>query len=380
MSFLESTVSMNLLAPLNQLGYGVTGLNLSTALTKAGHTVALFPIGNIDVPDQYGELIRPMMANSRFPDFNAPSIRLWHQHDRSHFVGRVAKIFFPIFELETFTDLELHHLSHCDYWFVCSQWAKDILVKNVGEHLKSDDIASRVYVIPLGVDREIFRENISHRKETIFFNAGKWERRKGHDVLVTAFNEAFEEDDDVELWMLCDNPFYPEEENFKWERLYRSSKLGDKIRVIPRQKTQLDVYNIMVQTDCGVFPSRAEGWNLELLEMMSCGKNVIATNYSAHTEFCNDENCHLVDVPEELEEAQDGRWFRGQGKWASIGEDQVSQIAEHMRTVHQLKQKDDLKINQAGIDTSKEYTWANAANHIVAALNEINEKQNDSHT
>ena len=136
----------------------------------------------------------------------------------------------------------------------------------------------------------------------------------------------------------------------------------------------------MVQTDCGVFPSRAEGWNLELLEMMSCGKNVIATNYSAHTEFCNDENCHLVDVPEELEEAQDGRWFRGQGKWASIGEDQVSQIAEHMRTVHQLKQKDDLKINQAGIDTSKEYTWANAANHIVAALNEINEKQNDSHT
>ena len=130
MSFLESTVSMNLLAPLNQLGYGVTGLNLSTALTKAGHTVALFPIGNIDVPDQYGELIRPMMANSRFPDFNAPSIRLWHQHDMSQFVGRGAKIGFPIFELETFTDLELHHLSHCDYWFVCSQWAKDILVKN----------------------------------------------------------------------------------------------------------------------------------------------------------------------------------------------------------------------------------------------------------
>jgi len=51
-----------------------------------------------------------------------------------------------------------------------------------------------------------------------------------------------------------------------------------------------------------------------------------------------------------------------------------------MRTVHQLKQKDDLKINQEGIDTSKEYTWANAANHILAALNEINEKENDSHT
>ena len=68
----------------------------------------------------------------------------------------------------------------------------------------------------------------------------------------------------------------------------------------------------MSQTDCGVFPARAEGWNLELLEMMSCGKNVIATNYSSHTEFCNSENCMLVETTE-LEDAHDGKWFRGQG-------------------------------------------------------------------
>ena len=120
----------------------------------------------------------------------------------------------------------------------------------------------------------------------------------------------FNEDDKVELWMLCDNPFYTEDENFKWERLYRTSKLGDKIKIIPRQQMQEDVYNIMMQADCGVFPARAEGWNLDLLEMMSCGKQTIATNYSAHTEFCNEDNCMLVETTE-MVDAEDGKWFRG---------------------------------------------------------------------
>ncbi len=120
----------------------------------------------------------------------------------------------------------------------------------------------------------------------------------------------------------------------------------------------------MNQTDCGIFPARAEGWNLELLEMMSCGKSVIATGYSGHTEFCDDDNCMIVETGE-LEDAQDGKWFRGQGKWASIGDKQIDQMAEYMREVHKLKQKDDLKINQNGIETAKKFSWTNTANKIV---------------
>ena len=182
-----------------------------------------------------------------------------------------------------------------------------------------------------------------------------------------AFNEAFNQDDDVELWMMCDNPFYSEEENFKWERLYRSSALGDKVRVVPRQPSQQDVYNVMSQADCGVFPARAEGWNLELLEMMSCGKQVIATNYASHTEFCNEDNCMLVNT-DDLEDAHDGKWFRGQGKWASIKEEQITQIAEHMRAVHEKKKKDELNINQAGVDTAKQFSWLNSAKKIIEAI------------
>ena len=378
MGFLETTLNVNLSTPINQLGYGIAGLNIAKALTEAGHTVALFTISNVEAPEEYHEMLRPLISNSRWPDFTAPSIRLWHQHDMSQFVGSGPKVAFPIFELDTLADIERHHLGHCDYWFVCSQWAKDVLVENLEDSLKSGDIADRTFVIPLGVDRSIFRENISQREETIFLNVGKWEVRKGHDILVEAFNLAFEEEDDVELWMLCDNPFYRDEENFEWERLYRSSKLGDKVKVIPRQDTQTDVYNIMAQSDCGVFPSRGEGWNLDLLEMMSCGKSAIATNYSAHTEFCNKENCYLVDLPEK-EEANDGKWFRGQGGWGKIDTKQVEEIAEHMKNVHELKKNDNLNLNQAGIDTAKKFSWENSAKCILEAVKTMQEKD-DTHT
>ena len=336
MGFLDSTQNINLSCPVNQLGYGVTGLNIAKSLHELKHSIALYVIGDIEVPEDYHEDIKQMIANSRMPDWNAPSIRIWHQHDMAQFVGNGDKYGFPIFELDNFMDLEIHHLSYLDYWFVTSEWAKSVMVEQLKPIRGEDEVKEKTSVIPLGVDRSIFRESVSHRKETIFYNCGKWEIRKGHDVLIKAFNEAFNEDDEVELWMMCDNPFYSEEENFKWERLYRTSKLGEKVRIIPRQKSQQEVYNIMSQTDCGVFPSRGEGWNLELLEMMSSGKSVIATNYSSHTEFCNSDNCMLVEVPEK-EEAMDGKWFRGQGKWAKIDEKQVTELAEEMRKVHEKK-------------------------------------------
>lgn len=374
MTFLESTQNINLSCPINQLGYGVTGLNIAKALHELKHSVALYVIGNLDAPESYHEALKQMISNSKMPDWNAPSLRIWHQHDMAQFVGNGDKYGFPIFELDTFMDLEKHHLSYLDYWLVTSEWSKSIIVDQLKSVRGEDEVNEKTSVIPLGVDRSIFRESVSHRKETIFYNCGKWEIRKGHDILIKAFDEAFNEDDSVELWMMCDNPFYSEEENFKWERLYRTSKLGEKVRIIPRQKTQEEVYNIMSQTDCGVFPSRAEGWNLELLEMMSCGKSVIATNYSSHTEFCNSDNCMLIETPER-EKAMDGKWFRGQGDWAKIEEAQITELAQRMREVHEKKKEDSLNINQAGVDTAKKFSWESSAKKILETI-----EKNDSRT
>ena len=358
---MENRKSLNLLAPINQLGYGVAGLNITIELSKV-MDVSLWPIGPPDCEQRYIPILKECVNNAQMPDFQAPSLRVWHQHDMCQFVGSGEKIGFPIFELDTFTDQEKHHLSNLDRLFVCSEWAKQVVHEQIPTIKKS-----RVNVIPLGVDRDIFQESDISREETIFFNCGKWEVRKGHDFLIEAFLEAFTPEDNVELWMMCHNPFNNDEENLSWEQKYKQSPLGDKIRIIPRQTTQKDVYNIMQQVDCGVFPSRGEGWNLELLELMSCGKHVIATNYSGHTEFCNKDNCLLIDV-EEKEEAVDDKWFFGQGKWAKLGEKQMKQTSYYMSAIHRAKSRNTLERNTDCVKTAKRFSWQNTAKEIINAI------------
>jgi len=355
---------VNVIAPINQLGYGVVGTNITKSLSKLAK-ISLWPIGSPEASNEDIDILKQCMVNANFPNFDSPCIRIWHQHDMSQFVGRGLKIGFPIFELDKFNEQEKHHLSYLDKIFVCSEWAKEIVAKEIGNQFKV--YRKDICVIPLGVDRSIFMESSSCREETIFLNVGKWEVRKGHDVLVEAFNQAFKEEDNVELWMMCHNPFYSEEENSKWQDLYKSSKLGHKIRIIPRQQTQKEVYSIVAQSDCGVFPSRAEGWNLEALEMMSCGKKIITTDYSAHTEFCNNSNSLLIDINDK-EDAFDGKWFKGQGRWAKLGQSEITTISDHMRDIHEQKQSGNSLFNKQGVKTAEKLSWENSANRILSSF------------
>ena len=350
---------INIVSPINQLGYGITGLNVVKSLSQITD-VALFCVGSPNVTNRFdASIIQKSLDNAKYIDFDAPCIKIWHQNDMTQFAGRGKRIGFPIFELDKFNDLEKHHLNSLDQIFVCSSWAKNVISNNI------DIDVDNIKVIPLGIDNTIFKpSDMPKSDKTIFFNCGKWEIRKGHDILVDLFNMAFDQNDNVELWMMCENPFLTEEEQSIWHNLYLKSKLGNKIRIISRKGSQEEVYNIMSNTHCGIFPSRAEGWNLELLEMMGCGKQVITTYYSAHTEFCNVENSYAVPI-NNYELAKDGKWFHGQGNWAKIGNEQKIQMIKHMRYIHNCRQNNNLLINQAGIETAKVYSWDNTAREII---------------
>ena len=353
---------INIIAPINPLGYGVTGLNITKSLYKIDNSVGLNIIGDPFLTNQEdADIVRECNKNCMAPNWDFPCLRIWHQHNMSMFIGNGPKIGFPIFELEEFDDLEKYHLSHLDKIFVCSHWAKQVVLKNIDV---SDD---NVHVVPLGVDSNVFPVVEKTRDEsspTVFFNCGKWEMRKGHDVLCDIFANAFSQEDNAELWMMTTNPFLTPEQDKEWKDLY-TSKLGNKVKFINRVASHSEVYNIMSQIDCGIFPARTEGWNLEALELMSCGKAVIASNTSGHTEFCNDENSLLVDL-EEYEVAYDGKWFHGnKGNWPAITESNMQSFSEHLKSVHNSVQSQSLKINSAGVETAQTFSWENSAKKIV---------------
>jgi hypothetical protein len=99
---------------------------------------------------------------------------------------------------------------------------------------------------------------------------------------------------------------------------------------------------------------------------MSMGKQVIATNYSAHTQYCDKDNAMLIDI-KELELAEDKVWFHGQGKWAYLGNEQVEQLINYMRQVHKSKQEGSLSKNVAGVETAKRFSWENSAENLIHA-------------
>ena len=101
--------------------------------------------------------------------------------------------------------------------------------------------------------------------------------------------------------------------------------------------------------------------------MMSCGKPIITTNYSGHTEFCNTENSFLVNI-EELEDAYDGKWFNGQGQWGKLDEKQEDELVDFMRYVYNNR----ININENGIETAKVFSWNNTVDILLNTMRSAN--------
>ena len=352
---------LNMISPFNTMSYGYVGCFLFEELSKL---IDVKPncISQFSAEPRFN-YIKPKVESFR-KEFHhdAPSLKVWHQFDMTGFTGSGPTIGFPIFELNKFNEIEKHNLQYPDHLIVCSEWAKKVIIDQCSV---SEDT---VHVVPLGVDRGVFGDVPANNDgPTRFVNYGKWEIRKGHDVLIKAFNDAFEPSDDVELHMFSENVFLRPHQSNEWMNYYVNTKLGNKIRFGKRVETQEQVYNIMKEMDCGVFPARAEGWNLELLEMMSCGKEVIATNVTGHTEFCNNKNSMLIDLPG-LEPAYDGVFFNGQGDWHKIENENIDQISEYMRAIHKKKQRGELNKNEEGIKTASDFTWKESAQKLLKVI------------
>lgn len=351
---------LNYNAPICGTGYGLTSKHILKQICKYYDTT-LFPIGSIDIENESDvKIIAPLLDQNKKFDSSSPCLKIWHQFDLAARIGKGNYYAFPIFELDTFNTREINHLLSCDHLFVCSEWAKKILINN--------NINVPIDVIPLGADQDIFNAEKNKSKpildKYIFLTIGKWEHRKSHDILIECFNKAFNSNDTVELWLATYNPFLNQEELNSWLKLIANSAMKDKIRIFNRLNTQNDIASLIQYSSCGVYISRAEGWNLELLETICMNKPVIATNYSGHTQFCNDDNSFLIDISE-TEKAIDNKWFFGEGNWAKIDDIQKDDIVQNMRQCYQK----DIRSNSGYLSTKNIFTWKNSAKKIVECIN-----------
>lgn len=350
--------TLNLICPINSQGYGISAYNIWKHL-RSNADICLFPIGQVEVESHWDKdgLVEDIQDQLKYSP-ESPCLKIWHASDlvlKPHSRGPYCT--YTFFEVDTITKSEKVGYNISDTIITPTNWSKNILENNGID-------GNKIFVANPGVDTDIFDHNIEVSDEDksdnyVFLNIGKWEIRKGHDVLVHMFNKAFEEDDKVELWMVNNNPFLSQKENKQWENIYKNSKLGDKIKIFPRLPSQKSIAKMIALSDCGIYPSRAEGWNNEGLETMAMNKPVILTNYSAHTDYANTQNSFLIDI-HNFEEAQDGIFFKGNGQWAKLDTKVIDQAAEHMRYVYQ----NNIKTNESGLNKALELSWSNTASNM----------------
>jgi len=352
-------MNIHLQAPIGATGYGNAALNILKEINR-DHDVCLTSIGNPQIENKSDEdTVRRCINKQVSVPYDAVSVKIWHQFDLLNRLGRGKYYAYPFFEIDTFNALEKHHLNFPDEIIASSQWAKQILIDN--------GIDRPIGIVPLGVNPDIFYpiEVKNKPKNFIFITIGKWEIRKAHDIVIECFNNAFNREDNVELWMITHNPFLNSHQEGEWLSMVQKSKLKDKIKVFPRLSSQYELAQAIAYADCGLYVSRAEGWNLELLETMSMNKPVIATDYSAHTEFCNNDNASLVSI-DETEKAIDNKWFHGNGNWAKIGPKQKEQIINYMRDIY----RNNINTNLNGVETGKKFTWKNSAKELLRCIHD----------
>lgn len=316
--------------------------------------ICWFPIGNPTISNQkYVQLLQQAVANQDNFETTSQVLTIWHEHSLHERIGKGLNAALSFFEVNSFSKRIKNSIQAQDKFFVASQWAKNI----VNNELPLVDCE----VIPMGVDSDFYKPyKLQMEKPYRFLCVGKTEVRKGHDLLHEMFNQAFNEEDDVELYIAWDNPFLSEAEKKKWVDMYKNTKLGNKIHFIGRQP---DLRTQYIGADCCIFPTRAEAICLPALEAMACCKPVIITNYSGQTEFCNKDNAFLVDI-QDLEPANDTIWFHGESQWAELGPNQQAQFIEYMRHCYKNRISD----NPKGRETAEKLTWKNTTNKILEVL------------
>ncbi|MFQ5685375.1 MAG: glycosyltransferase family 4 protein [Candidatus Scalindua sp.] len=256
-----------------------------------------------------------------------------------------------------------------------SKWCEEVL---------RDHGLGNVTTIIQGTDPQIFNsfhsEKELFRDQFVVFSGGKFEFRKGQDIVIKAYKVLQDRHKDV---VLVNSWFNPWADSMKTMEASPYIKFDitskDYVTIINKilQDNGLDLERVITlvprpnalmariykNSDIGLFPNRCEGGtNLVLMEYMACGKPVIASYSSGHKDVINKDNSIMIKKMEPL------CINDGSGTQVAEWDDpDLDETVEHLEWAYQ--HRDELKSYgaQAGKDM-KEHTWKKSAEEFVGIL------------
>lgn len=367
-------MKVNFFAPINDLGYGIHSINTISEFEKRGHHITLIPpFGQVHKTSPH---IERWLAAREHIEPNAPGIMIFNEDYLSQFSGR-PRIGFPVFECEKFTPIQLAMMKTCDYIFTPSKWGATVL---------HDAGLKNISIVNEGFDPAVFQHlekstsDINDEPFT-FVHVGKFEARKGTLQAIECFYQALEKEN-ARLIMHVHNPFTSDykaihdtisglgfttaNDGSTWRRA------GLSVVFTQPMANQQTVYEqIYAKADCGLYPTRAEGWGLPILETIATGAPCIVGNWTGQSEYLTSEYPHGLTIRSPMRvPARDDMWFKGdRGNWNASTDGELIGL---IRAVHSLgRSYRTTEQWQRQVRRIREFTWARAAEQLETAILEV---------
>ena len=243
--------------------------------------------------------------------------------------------------------------------------------------------AGRIQVFPTGIDADRFAPGrvkplaIADRRGFTFLSVFQWTKRKGWDILLKAYLEAFDRHDDVCL-VLRAYPFRSRHISLRQkidDFLYqcgRSPHEAPPIILLDQFLPEMDMPSLYAAADAFVLPTRGEGFGLPFLEAMAAGLPTIGTGWGGHLDFMNHNNSYLLDVDGLVaipaEQTSESPFYTPDQRWA---EPSVQHTAETMRAVFDHREPARARGTKARADVKRQWTEERCARWITERVNTL---------
>lgn len=189
--------------------------------------------------------------------------------------------------------------------------------------------------------------------------------RKGIDVLLKAWGQAFRAQDDVVL-VIKTFPNPHNDVHAQLARLRRADPGYPRVAVINEDVPQDQLLWLYQQCHAFVAPSRGEGFGMPMAEAMLLGLPVIVTAWGGQTDFCTPETAWLCDYDFAFTGSHLGA---SHSVWA---EPRADHLASLLREVHAASPEALRARTRAARDlVAREFTWARVAERTAAAVAKV---------
>lgn len=344
------------------IGYSVAARGLVGGLIRNGNNVTAIPDQKFTSREEMDE-IRPALKEAEEIESEVPAfihtvprgLELAKAHGSSRYC-------YSVLETSLIPDDWVRNLNACDGAITATKWGKAIY-EECG--------VNNVSVVPHGVDSMMFSpynqkiKELVDAKKFFFLTVGKFEERKGYDVLFEAFNQEFKDEEDVEILAHMNNPFIRE---FNAAEALMSMNLSSykKIRPVPNMP-RAKMASLYATCDAFVAPTRGEGWGLPITEAMASAMPTIVTNWSGPTEYATKDNAFLLNKFE-LKEPSLGLQFHDSFEGSQWANPDVAELREAMRAVYENRDEARKKGDQARKDMVAKWSWERAAETLVGVM------------